>query len=159
MPILTANEARAHCRLDDDYPIEQLQPYIDGAERHVIAYLNRSVFADLAALNAAQEALAEGLGQAYDARQSAIQAAESVENPAQRKAMIELAEKRYIDAQLQATRVMHGIVADGTIRAAMLLTLGNLFAHRETDVVGVSVAALPTGVPELLRAYRVEQMP
>lgn len=159
MAILTPDEARNHCRLDPDYPVEQLTPYIDAAEKYVVAHLNRAVFADQATLTAAQDAMATAMGSAHDAYVSAVDAANLVTNPAQRQAMLDLAEKRFDDAQLSSARVMNGIVVDGSIRAAVLLTLGNLFANRETDVVGASVAALPTGVPELLRSYRLVQMP
>ncbi|NLZ12375.1 MAG: phage gp6-like head-tail connector protein [Alcaligenaceae bacterium] len=159
MAILALDEARSHCRLEPDYPAEQLTPYIDAAQGYVVAHLNRAVFEDQKALTDAQDALAAALGAAYDDHAASVDAAALVENPAQRQAMLGLAAKRFADAQLLAARTMNGIVADGTIRAAMLLTLGNLFAHREADVVGVSVAALPTGVPELLRSYRMVQMP
>lgn len=159
MAVLTLNEARSHCRLESDYPAEQLTPYIEAAQGYVVAHLNRAVFEDQKALTDAQDALAGAIGAAYDDHAAAVDAAALVENPAQRQAMLDLADKRFADAQLLAKRTMNGIVVDGTIRAAMLLTLGNLFAHREADVVGVSVAALPTGVPELLRSYRMVQMP
>ncbi|WJJ94000.1 head-tail connector protein [Neopusillimonas aromaticivorans] len=159
MAILALDEVRSHCRLEPGYPAEQLTPYIDAAQGYVVAHLNRAVFEDQKALTDAQDALAETLGEAYEAYVAAADAAALVENPAQRQAMMDLADKRFADVQLLAKRTMNGIVVDGTIRAAMLLTLGNLFANREADVVGVSVAALPTGVPELLRSYRMVQMP
>lgn len=159
MAILTLEAARNHCRLDAGYPEAQLLPYMEGAESHVCAHINRAVFESEADLLEAQDSLGDVLGTAFDARSEALAQASRVGNPAKRQAMIDVATKRYSETQLQAARVMSGVVVNGAIHAAMLLTLGNLFANRETDVVGASVAALPTGVPELLRPYRLVQMP
>lgn len=41
------------------------------------------------------------------------------------------------------------------IRAAMLLHIGSLYAHREQVVVGSTVAQLPWGAQELLRPHRM----
>lgn len=159
MPILTTSEALAHCRLEADYPEEQILPYMLAAEDFVVAYLNRAVYADQDALDAAQSALAANVGTAYDAYLTAMEAADAQENAGQRQAMRDLAAQKYANAKREARRAMSGIVVNATIRAAMLLTLGNLFVNRESDVIGVSVASLPSGVPELLRPYRVVQMP
>ena len=159
MATLTLNEARAHCHLEPDYPADQLQPYMDAAEGYVVAHLNRSVFEDQASLDAAQAGMAGQVGTAYDAYQAAIEAAALVENVAQKQVMIDMAEAKYRAADTNARRTINGIVMNGTIRAAMLLILGNLFENRETDVVGLSSVALPTGVPELLRPFRMGQMP
>ena len=42
-----------------------------------------------------------------------------------------------------------------SIKAAILLTVGTMFASRENIVVGQSVAMLPWGAEQLLRNYRV----
>lgn len=159
MALLQLSEARSHCRLEDDYPDEQLQPYMDAAESYVIAHLNRAVYTDQITLDAALDSVATTLGAAATDYQEALDSAKLVSNPAEKGAAIAVASARYDAVKTQAQRTMAGIVMNSTIRAAMLLTLGNLFANRETDVVGVSVAALPTGVPELLRPYRIPSMP
>lgn len=41
------------------------------------------------------------------------------------------------------------------IKAAILLTLGSLYAHRETVVVGQTAVQLPWGAEQLLRPHRV----
>lgn len=159
MAFLTIDEAMAHCRLEQDYPAEQLQAYMQAAESSVIAYLNRSVFEDQVALDAAQAEVTEKVGDAYDAYKAALQVAMSVDNSGQREFMIKMAESKYMEARIAAYRVINGIVINGAIFAAMLLTLGNLFQNREADVIGASAARLPTGVPELLNGFRVVQMP
>jgi hypothetical protein len=41
------------------------------------------------------------------------------------------------------------------IRAAVLLTVGHLYANREDAVVGASVSALPNGADYLLQPFKV----
>ncbi|TEA79832.1 head-tail connector protein [Allopusillimonas ginsengisoli] len=159
MAILTLDQAIAHCRVESDYPADQLLPYMVAAENYVISHLNRVVFESEQALNNALDSLPSTLGAAFDAYQTALGVARQVENVAQRETMIGVAQIKYHAAQNAARRTLDGIVINGAIHAAMLLTLGNLFVNREADVVGASVAMLPTGVPELLRPYRMVQMP
>ena len=159
MALITIDEALAHCRLEPDYPAEQMLAYIHAAESSVIAYLNRAVFEDQAALDAAQTGLSAKVGAAYDAYSAALQAAMSMKNVGQKEVMIKMAETKYMEARISAYRTINAIVINGSIVAAMLLTLGNLFQNRESDVIGVSAARLPTGVPELLNGFRVVQMP
>lgn len=159
MAILTLNEVLAHCRLEPDYPLDQILPYMYAAESRVAEHLNVAVFEDEGSLSSAQDAMPALLGQAYDTYKTSIDAAGLIDNPAQRQAMLDLAQTRYDEAQKQARRVMNGIVANGTIIAAMLLTAGALFENRSSDVVGLSVAKLPTDAIELLRNLRLVQMP
>lgn len=42
------------------------------------------------------------------------------------------------------------------IKAAILLTVGTLFEHRETVVIGQTAVTLPFGAEQLLRQYRVQ---
>lgn len=44
----------------------------------------------------------------------------------------------------------------GAIKAALLLTIGSFYAHRETIVVGGAAVLLPWGAEQLLRPYRVQ---
>lgn len=48
-----------------------------------------------------------------------------------------------------------GIIVNDVIKAAILLTVGHLYANRE-DVVPGSVAALPMGAQYLLQPYRTD---
>lgn len=159
MSLLTLDQARAHCRLEPDYPDDQLQPYLDAAESYVIGHLNRAVYADDTALATAQAGMAAAVGTAYTAYQDALTAARAMDNPAQQTAAINIAEAQYAAANQDAARIQRGIVVNGAIEGAILLTLGNLFANREADVVGLQVSALPSGVRELLRPFRTVSMP
>lgn len=55
MNLVTLDEARAQVRVESDYPVDQLQPCIDAADDFVPAYLRRNLYADAAALDAAQD--------------------------------------------------------------------------------------------------------
>ncbi|WP_312538105.1 head-tail connector protein [Achromobacter mucicolens] len=48
------------------------------------------------------------------------------------------------------------LVAGADVKAALLLTVGSLYEHREDAVVGQSVAKLPRGAEALLWPHRVE---
>lgn len=159
MSILQLDAARAHCRLEPDYPDAQLQPYVDGAQAYVVAHLNRAVFETQDAMDAALAALPAAMADAYTAYSTAIDGAAAIQNPDERQTTIDVAESKYAAARLAGRRATNGIVVNASISAAMLLTLGNLFANREADVVGAPVSALPLGVRELLRPYRLVQMP
>lgn len=48
------------------------------------------------------------------------------------------------------------LLAGADVKAALLLTLGSLYEHREDAVVGQSVAKLPRGAESLLWPHRVQ---
>ena len=58
-------------------------------------------------------------------------------------------------AQGMRLHVDRGIVVNDTIKSAVLLIVGHLYAQREDVVVGVSVAKLPNGAEWLLAPYQV----
>lgn len=66
----------------------------------------------------------------------------------------------YADTEALAAAVLVGtggdspIVVNDAIKAAILLILGSLYANRENEIVGVSVAELPMGSRSLLQPYR-----
>ena len=47
------------------------------------------------------------------------------------------------------------VVVNAAIRAAILLTLGHLYANREDVVQGVTAEAMPLGARSLLRPHRL----
>lgn len=67
----------------------------------------------------------------------------------------------YEDEDALAAAVLAGtagcdpIVVNDAIRAAMLLTLGHLYANRENVVVGSAVSEMKEGTRSLLWPYRV----
>lgn len=154
MSILTPAQARAQCRVESDYPDEQIQPYIDGAEDMASAYLNRAIFADPDALNQAQDDVPAELGAANAAYAAAIAAAAVIDDPLQKQGAIDIADARLDQAKVAAARITHGIVVNGSIVAALLLTVGRLFAFREDVVANDKVVALPGDAIAFLRPYR-----
>lgn len=159
MSLLTIDEARAQCRVEADYPAEQLQPYIDAAEDSASAYLNRIVYIDQATLDAAVDAIPAALGAAQDAYDASALAADSITNDAEKQATLDVAAMRLEKANRDAGRVLHGVVVNASILAAVRLTLGHLFANREEVVIGSTAVPLPFGAQALLRAYRRVMMP
>jgi len=158
MSLLTIDEARAQCRVEADYPAEQLQPYIDGAEDDAAGYLNRAIFADQATLDAARDAVPAALGAAQDAYDAAVIAAAAINNDAEAQATLDVADARLADAKQSAARTVNGIVVDAGIKSAVRLTLGHLFANREAVVAGQAME-LPLGAQSLLRPKRRVMMP
>lgn len=158
MSLLTLAEARAQCRVEDDYPAEQLQPYMDAADDDAAAYLNRTIFADQSALDAARDAVPATLGAAQDAYDATVTAAGAIVNEAEAQAAIDVAAAKLADAYLAAGRTINGIVLNESIKAAVRLILGHLFANRESVAVG-QFMEVPLGSQYLLRAYRRVMMP
>lgn len=158
MPLLTLEECIQHCRAErEDGPLLEL--LLASAESAVAGYLNRALFSGADELLAAQDALPAAAGEAQDAYDAAIISASSLDNPAAQEMAVSLARERLAAARLGFGRVLHGMVANPRIAAAVRLTLGNLYANREQVVVGVATAELPQGVPELLKPDRRTMMP
>lgn len=107
---LTTPEVLAHLRVEAGQEDALITLYQGAAEQSAMDYLNRKVFADQAALDAAVTAGAAGA------------------NP---------------------------MVVNDAIRAAILLTLGHLYANREDVVTGLSVARLPLDARSFLRPHRI----
>lgn len=157
--MITLDQARAQVRVESDYPADQLQPAIDGAVDAAQAYLNRQVYADAAALSAARGAHLAAVSAAVAGYSSALAVAESIEGEIERAAAVRLADAVYREAVTDAVRCVHGIVVNASIRSAILLTIGHLFANRSAVAVGDSATEIPMGAQALLRPYRRVMMP
>nr|DAH83225.1 MAG TPA: head tail connector [Caudoviricetes sp.] len=72
-----------------------------------------------------------------------------------------LGRKVYEDADALSAAILDGstgadpILLNDSIRAAVLLILGHLYANREDSVVGLTAIALPMGSRSLLQPFRV----
>ncbi len=159
MALLTPEQCRAQCRVTGDYDDATLADKLVSAEDAVAAYLNRNVYLDQAQLDDAIDGLADGAAQAQDAYDQAVAAAAGLASDAAREMALQVAEKRLAGFRLNAQRTLNGIVANGSVLAAVRLTLGHLYANRESVATGVTVAELPLGVADLLRPYRLVMMP
>lgn len=59
------------------------------------------------------------------------------------------------EAVLVGTAGIEPMVVNAVIQAAVLLTLGHLYANREDVVTGVTAQAMPMGARSLLRPHRL----
>lgn len=156
MALVDLLAAKAHLRLGAGYPDEQVAPYLSAAELLAVKFLNRNVYADAEALQAAIAAVPAALIAAGTAYRDAVMAADAVTDPIARCANRDYAHDVYRAAQTAARQARVGIVVNDLIKAGILLILGHLFENREDVVAGVSVAQLPRGSQHLLTPYRVE---
>lgn len=147
--------AKLHLRVDGTEEDTLLAVYIGAAEASAAEFLNRAVFADQTALDAAVAAVNAALVAAGTAYETALTAAAAITDEVARTAAEAYAEDVYARAQTAAAETRAGMVINSAVQAAILLTLGHLYANREEVVVGASVAQLPQGARQLLQPYRV----
>jgi hypothetical protein len=155
MSIIAMAVARAHLRLGDGYPADQVQGKLDAAESSAAQFLNRRIFGDQDALDAAIAAVPSALVAAGTAYQAALTTAGEIEDDVARCAAQGYASRVYREARIAASETYAGVVVNPQIDAAILLILGHLFESREDVVVGAPVAALPHGSERLLFPFRV----
>jgi len=155
MTFVTLDQAKDHLRVTESDEDADISLKLEAAEGHAIEYLNRHVYADQATLDAAKAAAPAALSAATTAYEAAMDAAEAMENCVERDVATLAACEEYVKAQSQAKRTYRGIVINDQIKAAVLLTLGHLYANREDVVTGVTVTEMPLGAKNLLRPLRV----
>jgi len=170
MPLLTLEQCRMHCRIDGDYDDAILDDLLAAATDAASAYLRRALFADQAALDLALDQLPQDMAAAVTGHEAAVAAANAETNAARAKAMRDVADRRLAVATERSAQLLQGLPANDSIRAAVRLLLGHLYAHREAVVVSthaldvpVGAAAiamqLPFGVAALLDPYRLAATP
>lgn len=155
MTFVTLPEAKLHLRIDGTDEDALIGVYITAAEQMAVALLDRGVYADGTALGVAKAAAPGELDAAIAAYESAIAAAEALAGETAIAAAIQTAGNGLLRAKVAHRQAMDGMVVNEAIKAAVLLTVGSLYAQREDVVVGVSVAQLPNGAEWLLAPYRV----
>lgn len=155
MSFVTLAEAKLHLRVDGTDEDALIGIYINAAEQAAIKAMDRGVYADDTALNAAKTAAPAALTAATAAYTAAVTAADAMTDAIEQAAALQVAETAYMRAQVAYRQVFDGIVVNDQIKAAVLLTVGHLFANREDVVVGSSVSALPHGADCLLQPYKV----
>lgn len=155
MSFVTLAEAKAHLRVygnDDDALIGI---YIAASEKSAVAAVDRGVYADDAAKDAAIAAAPAALSSATAAYTAAITAAHELADACEQAAAVKAANTAYARAQVAFRQVMDGIVADETIKSAVLLIVGHLYENREDVVAGQALSKLPNGSEWLLQQYKV----
>lgn len=159
MPLLTIEQARAQCRVIGDADDVELMAFAASAESAAVAYLNRLVFADQSALDAALDAAPGAMASARAAYDAAVAAADAMPDEYERAAALTVAAAKLSAATVQFTRTVDGIIANPGILGAIRLTLGHLYENREDVVTGTISTELKNGAQALLRPYRLVQMP
>lgn len=155
MSFVTLAEAKTHLRVDGTDEDALIGLYINAAEQAAIKALDRCVYADNTALQTAMTAAPAELTAATAAKDAAVTAAEALTDADEKAAALQVAETAYMRALVAYRQVFDGIVVNDQIKAAVLLTVGSLYAQREDVVVGASVAALPNGADHLLQPFKV----
>lgn len=170
MPLLTLEQCRAHCRIDGDFDDAILGDLLAAASDAAAAYLGRELYADPAALDQALDQLPQDMAAAVTGHEAAVAAANAETNAAKAKAMRDVADRRLAVATARSARLLLGMPANDSIRAAVRLLLGHLYAHREAVVVSAQTldapaaataiaTELPFGVAALLDPYRPAATP
>ena len=152
--LITMTSARAHLRLEDDYPPEQLQVYISAACQAAAHFLNRRIYATTDEQSAAIAGVPAALVLAVTARDTALTAADLVTDAESRCAARDDAETTLRAARAAAVEIRRSIVADDTVRAAVQLILGHLYQNRQ-DATTAAVTELPMGSRALLQPLRI----
>lgn len=155
MSFVSLAEAKLHLRVDGTDEDALIGIYINAAEQAAIKAMDRGVYADNTALQAAMTAAPAALTAATSTYTAAVTAADAMTDATEQAAALQVVETAYMRAQVAYRQAFDGIVVNDQIKAAVLLTVGHLFANREDVVVGASVSALPHGADCLLQPYKV----
>lgn len=155
MPIIDSARARRHLREDEDFPEEQFLPYLRGAEQAAQQFLNRRVYEDDAALQAAQATVTPALVAARAAYDDALEAADLIDDCAARCDARTYAHQVYMRAQYEAREIREGIVANDDIINGILFIFGHRFENRQDVQSGVTASAVPQASEFSLMPYRV----
>ena len=155
MSFVQLAEAKIHLRVDGPDDDALIGLYINAAEQAAVKAMDRGVYADGTALQTAMTAAPAALTAATVAKEAAVAAAEAITDSTEKVAALQVAETAYMRAQVAYRQAFDGIVVNDQIKAAVLLTVGSLYAQREDVVVGASVAALPNGADYLLQPFKV----
>jgi hypothetical protein len=146
--------AKLHVAADGDADAALITLYLGAAERSVVEYACRNIYATQGALDAAIAAVPDALIAAKTAYDAAIVLADAMDAGDLQDMAVLAADEAYTKAKQSARMTYQGIVVNDQIKAAILLTLGHLYANRENSIVGVQVAALPMGSQYLMNSFR-----
>ena len=148
MPIIEMPVALAHVKADDEDVEDPLfAMYLDSAQSICEGYCNRHFYEDDAERFGAFDAGLEALTTALNQRDAAL----AIHDAFDIRAAIA---DRYIEQRGAALKMVNGCVADGAIKAAILLTFGHLYRNRQDNVVGqLSAVQLPVGAQRILQPY------
>ena len=133
MSLIDLPTAKAHLRVEANYPDEQVESKLLAAESMVAQFLNRRIYATAEVLTAAVAAVPATLTAAGSAYEAALEAAADIEDASTQEAAQEYACRVYSAAKTDARETYSGIVINKAIETAILLVTANLFENRGDD--------------------------
>lgn len=154
MSIVTLAEAKLHLRVDHSDEDALISVWIAAAEESARQHIERNIYADATALSTAIAAAPAALTAATSAYEAAVTAAEAIADDVESQSAMDAASRNYASAIADTRYTLAGLVINDAIRAAILLTVGHLYANREAVTVGQALE-LPMGVAHLLNTYKL----
>lgn len=148
MSIVTLAEAKLHLRITGGDEDTLIQAQLNAAEQLAASWIGRTLFADQSALNTGRAAVPGQLSAATTAYIAAVDAAALLEDATEAGIALEAAEQDYQKAQTSARMAHAGVVINDLIKAAVLLTVGALYADRE-------LAEPPRAAQHLLQPHKL----
>ncbi|AXA66747.1 head-tail connector protein [Pseudomonas oryzihabitans] len=153
MSVISIQTAMQHL-LAEQEDRELVQNLLDAAEESAAQYMQRRIYADQAALDAAVALVPAAISSTRIRYEQAVAAAQTIEDLDDRNGARERAAKALADSRNALAMEASGIVINKAIQAACLLILGHLFANREDVSTGITVVELPMGSRHFLQPYR-----
>lgn len=152
-PLVSPEEARAQVRgsVADD---PQLALYARAAERAVMHFLNRRVYATQDELDDAQAQAALDVSVVEAAYASALEVAYALEGVDAQAAALRVARAEYERKKAEIVEIERGIVVEPDIKIGILFVLGHLFRTREA-ASPERVQMVELGAYQFLWPYRV----
>lgn len=152
MALIDLTTAKRELRVTHDAENADITRKVAAAREQAEMFLNRRVYQDRDELEEAIAEVAFCLAEATTAYDLAVQAAWLVEAPPERRAAERFAAERYREAQDAAQMVYRGMLANDSVRTAILLITASLYEHRGDED---AVAGLPKAAREILGPFRV----
>jgi len=148
MAIIEIELAIQHVKADDEAVEDPLFAlYLDSALSICQGYCNRNFYEDDVTR---YQAFDEGLVELTACREEwdAVVATSPTWD------LLDAYSERYNEKRGQALRKVNGCVADGAVKAAILMTFGHLYRNRQDVVVGnMTASQLPVGAQRILQPY------
>lgn len=148
MSLISLYIAKQDLRVDHDDEDARIARILLAAELTAVQYLNRNVYADQDALDAAIAAAPATLTAATATYDAAVAVAEAMEDETEAAIALEAAERAYAKAQNEARATHNGMVINEAVSQAIRYHVVHMFDQ------GSSVDS-PPGWEMMLHPYRV----
>jgi hypothetical protein len=148
MAIIEIELAIQHVKADDEAIEDPLFAlYLDSAQSICEGYCNRNFYEDANTRYAAFDDGLVALAVARDEWDAAVATEPTWD-------LLDAYASRYNEKRGDALKMVNGCVADGAIKAAILMTFGHLYRNRQDVVIGnVSASQVPVGAQRILQPY------